>query len=68
MLIKFDTEFYIARDEDGGLFAYEKEPMKSEYEWTNRVLESDYEELNPELFPEITWDDEKPVKVKLIKI
>lgn len=68
MLIEFDKEFYIARDEDGGLFAYEQEPMKAEYEWTNRVTESDYEALNPELFPEIAWDDEKPVKVKFIKV
>ena len=43
---------YIARDKDGDLYLYKKQPVK-------------YSESS--LFPEVKWEDEEPTEVELVK-
>ena len=58
-------EMWLARDKDGDLFIYEKEPFKDERaeQWT---LVGRMSFLPANLFPEVQWSDKKPTKVKLI--
>ena len=58
-------ERWIARDKDGTLCLYwgENPPTKKDMIWD---YNSDYEEIDCSLFPEVKWSDEEPTKVKLI--
>ena len=58
-------ERWIARDKDGTLCLYwgENPPTKIEEIWD---YDSDYEEIDGSLFPEVKWSDDEPTKVKLI--
>ena len=57
-------EFWLARDKDGDLYIYEKEPFKNELagQWT---LGGRFEYLPAHLFPEIRWEDKRPTKCKI---
>lgn len=48
---------WIARDEDGSLWLYEKKPYKGKHIWYNDS--PDYH-INGRLFPEVKWEDEEP--------
>ena len=58
-------ERWIARDKDGTLCLYwgENPPTKTDRLWD---YNSDYEEIDGSLFPEVKWSDENPTKVKLV--
>ena len=75
-----DVYVYIARDKDGELNLFSHKPHRcTDPGWNNEAWdspnmpeegESEYIntlELDPELFPEITWDDE-PKKFKLVLV
>ena len=54
---------YVARDEDGHLWLYEKKPIKKPEYW---VCVGGYcQVLDPDLFPEVEWEDEEPRKLIL---
>ena len=56
---------WIARDKDGTLCLYwgENPPTKTDILWD---YNSDYEEIDGSLFPEVQWSDAEPTKVKLV--
>ena len=58
-------EMWLARDRDGELIMYEKEPVKYKLaeQWT---LGGKWVFLNKNWFPEVQWTDEEPTKVKLV--
>ena len=58
-------ERWVARDKDGTLCLYwgENPPTKTDILWD---YNSDYEEIDGSLFPEVKWSDAEPTKVKLI--
>lgn len=58
-------EMWIARDKSGSLYLFKSKPMKYQNIWTNLSLKS-LMPLNNKLFPEVKWEDEEPIKVKLI--
>lgn len=69
---------YIARDKDGGLYIYENKPWRqlSEKMWVDSIISMDYklpgfgyfEQLSPELYPDLTWDDEPMEVIKINEI
>lgn len=66
------TQFYVARDENGGLYVYELKPTKQSYDWsiTNNCY---YWTINRGLFNVpfdfIKWSDSEPWKVEdLLKL
>lgn len=54
---------WIARDEDGNLWMFDKKPEKKSKEWWNG--ESSYRRLNPDQFLEVQWEDDEPTEVEL---
>ena len=58
-------EIWIARDKDGKLVMYEKEPLKDKLagQWT---LGGWFEFLPKNWFPEVHWSDKKPLKIFLV--
>ena len=58
-------EMWLARDKDGELIMYEREPLKDKLveQWT---LGGWFGFLPENLFPEVQWSDEEPTKVKLV--
>ena len=58
-------EMWLARDKDGELVMYEKEPLKDKLaeQWT---LGGWFGFLPKKKFPEVKWKDKEPTKVKLI--
>ena len=58
-------ERWVARDKDGTLCLYwgENPPTKIDTLWD---YNSDYEEIDGSLFPEVKWSDEEPTKVRLV--
>ena len=60
-------KFYIARDLSGSLYLYSYKPYRGASAWQTDTTGpyNDFMELNPELYPNITWDSE-PVQVTLI--
>ena len=61
-----EIEAWAARDEDGMLYLYLREPQKVKGQWSAPDLGNDYIKLGSKLFPEIKWSDEEPTKVKII--
>jgi len=64
---------YVARDEMGTLFLYDKKPVRvkrslpeSQFDWGDYWASNDCIELDEHLFPELTWEQE-PIEVELIK-
>ena len=60
-----EQEMYVERDKTNDLYLYIEKDNKEI--WTVN-LNANYCELNPNLFPEVKWTDEKPTKVRLEKI
>ncbi|MBR1773908.1 MAG: hypothetical protein IJ759_00110 [Bacteroidales bacterium] len=68
---------WIARDENGRLYAYGSKPIKLKTEFScESYIEDDYDyenfdyddwcELNPKEFPEVAWEN-SPVEIKSLK-
>ncbi|SDB77168.1 hypothetical protein SAMN05192581_101835 [Bacteroides ovatus] len=58
---------YIARDKDGDLYLYKKQPVKYSESWQLSKTSNDWIKLDSSLFPEVTWEDEEPTEVELVK-
>lgn len=58
---------YIARDKDGDLYLYKKQPVKYSESWQPSKTSNDWIKLDSSLFPEVTWEDEEPTEVELVK-
>ena len=55
---------YLARDEDGALYAFDSSPVKTEESGLWDVcLNLDSEHIQNENFPEIKWSDAEPTKI-----
>lgn len=67
---------YIARDKDGGLFLFKGHPWRQQIDnmWLDAPYYLDYkyegngclDQLNPDLFKDLTWDNE-PIEVIRVK-
>lgn len=55
--------WWVARDENGDLWAFEMRPRRTEHSWWDRDYTRLY--LDKDDFPEITWKSE-PVEVELL--
>ena len=53
------VKVWIARDEDGSLYAYSNPPAKFEEHWELGGFSSNLL-LDESLFPEVKWEDDKP--------
>lgn len=61
---------YVARDKDGTLCVFFSKPVKDYMvkSWKSVSLYlRDYFELDSSLFPEVSWEDEEPTEVELVK-
>lgn len=61
---------YVARDKDGTLCAFYSKPVKSYMlkSWQSvSIYFRDYFELDSSLFPEVSWEDDEPTEVELVK-
>ena len=64
-----EQEMYVARDKTNNLYLYiSNAPVKDNKEIWTVNSNANYCELNPNLFSEVKWTDEKPTKVRLEKI
>ena len=59
---------YVARDKDGDLYLYKKQPVKYSESW-QLCSDNPYDfyKLDSSLFPEVKWEDEEPTEVELVK-
>ena len=57
--MKNKAKVWIARDEDGSLYAYSNPPYKFEEHWELGGFASSLL-LDGSLFPEVKWEDDKP--------
>ena len=53
---------WIARDKDGSLWLYEKEPLgKSSQSWIAAIIgKNERLDIDEDWFPEVKWEDEEP--------
>ena len=58
---------WLARDENGDLWMYKREPLKYPHWgfWGMGNNPCEQIKLSSNLFPEVKWSDEEPTKVKL---
>lgn len=61
-----EIKAWVARDEEGMLYLYLREPQKVTGQWTAPDLHLGYIKLGDTMFPEVQWSDREPTKVKLI--
>ena len=60
---------YIARDLDGGLWAYDYLPKRTEKIWNLNLDDRKSALIDPSLFKFIKWEDDEPHKIeKLLDI
>lgn len=63
---------WVARDKDGELNLYKAKPQRSDAigynheSWDTLKFDDNGIELDPKLFPDLTWDDE-PIEVELVR-
>ncbi len=55
---------YIARDSDGGLWAYDYLPKRAEKIWDLCLDGRKTAIIDPELFQFIKWEDDKPYEIE----
>ena len=60
-----EIESWAARDEDGMLYLYLREPQKVTGQWSAPDLHLGYIKLGDTPFPEIKWSDDEPTKVSI---
>lgn len=59
---------YVARDRDGDLYLYKKQPVKYSESWQlSSDNPHDFYKIDSSLFPEVKWEDEEPTEVELVK-
>lgn len=58
-------EAWVARDKDGKLYLYLREPQKVTGQWTLPDISFDFIRLGRESFPEIQWSDDEPTRVSI---
>lgn len=53
---------WIARDKNQMLYVFEEKPIKNERfeNWTPLSAHGNFMDINPNLFPEVKWDDDQP--------
>lgn len=61
-----EIQAWVARDEEGMLYLYLREPQKVTEQWTAPDLHLGYIKLGDTMFPEVQWSDKEPTKVKLV--
>ena len=62
--LSYDGYLYLARDEDGALYAFDSSPVKTEESGLWDVcLNLDREHIQNDNFPEIEWTDDEPTKI-----
>lgn len=60
-----EIQAWVARDNDGMLYLYLREPQKVAGQWTAPDLHLGYIKLGDTTFPEVQWSDEEPTIVKI---
>ena len=59
---------YVARDRDGDLYLYKKQPVKYSESWQlSSDNPHDFYKIDSSLLPEVKWEDEEPTEVELVK-
>ena len=60
---------YVARDKDGDLCLFNARPVKIDElgYWQPAKTMLDWIKLDRSLFPEVSWEDEEPTEVELVK-
>ena len=62
--LRKENYHYLARDEDGALYAFDSSPVKTEQSGLWVVcLNLDSEHIQNDNFPEIKWSDDEPTKI-----
>ena len=62
--LSHDGYLYLARDEDGALYAFTGEPLKAEESGLWDVcLNLRSEHIQNDNFPEVQWHDEEPTRI-----
>lgn len=58
---------WIARDKNQMLYVFEEKPIKNERfeNWTPLSDDENFMDINPNLFPEVKWDDDQPRELVL---
>lgn len=59
---------YVARDKGGDLYLFQTRPRKSDKLniWIEECIYKTIK-LDSSLFPEVSWEDEEPTEVELVK-
>ena len=60
-----ELEAWVARDEDGMLYLYLREPQKITGQWTVPYLYLCYIKLGDTVFPEVQWSYKEPTRVSI---
>ena len=62
-----EIEAWLARDNNGKLYVYNKKPQRLYGIWVVRDFKcTDCLNVDETCFPEVKWSDEEPTKVKLV--
>ena len=58
---------WLARDKSRALYVFEEKPIKNKNfeSWTPLSADENFMEINPNLFPEVRWDDDQPRELVL---
>ena len=59
---EYKIKGWVAREDDGWLFLGKEKPRRQYHAWLGA---EEYFELDTNLFPELTWEDE-PIEVELL--
>lgn len=53
---------WVARDKNRMLYVFEEKPIKNKHfgGWTPFPGDDSFMEINPNLFPEVRWEDDNP--------
>lgn len=58
---------YVVRDEDGDLYLYMEKPIKGNRCWVPKYNDNKFFKIHCWLFPRVSWEDEEPTEVELVK-
>ena len=65
--LSYDGYLYLARDEDGALYAFTGEPLKAEESGLWDVcLNLRSEHIQNDNFPEVEWTDDEPMRIDVL--
>lgn len=57
---------WTARDKNGELYMYGSKPARKSISCWHPVITNDIIKINPNLFPNIKWEDKEPTEVELV--